>query len=134
VTASSWTDLTLTAVDATHWTARARPCVSTDFRLRSRKAKGPTLHLAVSPAIGIERVRPTSMSGHVNPLLPGVAVRIQRHTSSGWKRVASATIGSDGSFRAEFTVVAGRYRAKVVPPPSTGLVTGYSPVLSVVTS
>jgi stage II sporulation protein D len=133
VTDGSWSNVALTNVDATHWTARRRPCVSMDYRIVSHRATGGKFHLAVSPAVGIETVRATFMSGHVNPLLPGVNVTIQRRTSSGWTNAKTTPIQSDGSFRAEFNVAAGRYRAKVVPPSSTGLVTGYSPVLEVVT-
>jgi hypothetical protein len=75
----------------------------------------------------------TALNGSVNPLLPGQTVSIQRQTPSGWTLVKRTTIRSDGTFRATFNVVAGDYRAKVVPPSSTGLVTGYSPVLHVVT-
>lgn len=132
VTGGSWAALPLNKVDETHWTAEQRPCVSTDYRVVSRKATGALLHVPVSPAVGIETARATSMSGHVNPLLTGVPVIIQRRTSSGWKKVTSTPIRSDGSFRAEFSVTEDVYRAKVVPPSSTGLVTGYSPKLTVV--
>ena len=50
-----------------------------------------------------------------------------RLTSSGWRRVATATIRADGTFRANFNVIAGNYRARVIPPTSSGLVAGYSP-------
>jgi hypothetical protein len=45
--------------------------------------------------------------------------------------VASTTIQGDGSFKAVFDVKEATYRAKVVPPASTGLVTGFSPPLRV---
>jgi hypothetical protein len=45
--------------------------------------------------------------------------------------VTTTTIRYDASFRANFTLAEARYRAKVVPPPSTGLVTGYSPSVTV---
>jgi SpoIID/LytB domain protein len=130
---TSWTTIPLTFVDATHWTALHRPCVSTDYRLVSKKARGRATRLPVSPAVGIETVRAGSVGGHVNPLLPGVAVAIQRRTSQGWQTVKRTTIRSDGSFRAAFPVVEGRYRARVAPPSSTGLVTGYSAPVTVVT-
>jgi hypothetical protein len=130
---STWTNLSLTEVDSTHWTAHHRPCVSTDYRLRSAKARNPIAHLAVAPAIAFDAVqRRGALTGKVNPLLRGNAVTIQRRTSSGWKAVASTTLRDDGSFRAVFDVTNGVYRAKVVPPASTGLVTGYSPRLKVV--
>jgi hypothetical protein len=40
-------------------------------------------------------------------------------------------VQSDGNWRAEFHVVEGVYRARIRPPASTGLVTGYSPPLTV---
>ena len=134
VTGSTWTNLALTVVDSTHWTAHHRPCVSTDYRLHSNKANNPIAHLAVSPAIAFDEVqRHGALTGKVNPLLPGNRVTIQRRTSSGWNAVATTTIRDDGSFRAVFAVTDGVYRAKVVPPSSTGLVRGLSPRLTVVT-
>jgi stage II sporulation protein D len=131
VKASAWTNMTLTDAGSSHWTASHRPCVSTDYRLISRKTTNPLVHVAVSPQVGIETVRPSYLAGHVNPLLPGVAVAIQRHTAAGWKKVTTTTIRDDGSFRANFTLAEARYRAKVVPPASTGLVRGYSPPVTV---
>jgi stage II sporulation protein D len=133
-TSSTWTAMTLTQVDATHWKATRRPCVSMNYRLRSRDAVGPRIHVDVSPNIAFDaRQRPGALKGKVNPLLPGTPVTIQRRTSAGWRNVATTTIRSDGTFRAAFTVRNGVYRAKVVPPASTGLVTGFSPTLTVVT-
>jgi hypothetical protein len=134
VTESTWTNLPLTVVDPTHWSARHRPCVSTDYRLHSRRANNPIAHLAVAPAIAFDEVqRHGALTGKVNPLLPGNIVTIQRRTSSRWKAVATTTLRDDGSFRAAFAVTDGVYRAKVVPPSSTGLVRGLSPRLTVVT-
>jgi hypothetical protein len=59
---------------------------------------------------------------------------VQRRTSSGWSFAGSGTLQADGSFNADFDLEEGVYRARVVPPASTGLATGYSPVLHVVTS
>jgi stage II sporulation protein D len=132
VTGSTWTNLPLTVVDSSHRTARHRPCVSTDYRLRSNKATNPIWHLKVAPAIAFDELqRQGALTGKVNPLLPGNLVTIQRRTSSGWQPVATTTIRDNGSFRAAFAVTDGVYRAKVVPPSSTGLVTGFSPRLTV---
>jgi stage II sporulation protein D len=134
VTGTSWTAVALTAVDAKHWTVTRRPCVSMDYRVVSDSAGGPSVHVAVAPDIAFDAVQHQgALTGKVNPLLTGTSVRIQKRSSTGWHTVALTTIKSDGSFRAEFNVAAGRYRAKVVPPSSTGLVTGFSPVLEVVT-
>jgi stage II sporulation protein D len=135
VTGSTWTAVPLTRVDATHMQATRRPCVSVDFRLLTAYATGPRAHHSVYPDIGMTlNAAGTAVRGSVNPLLPGTTVTIQRHTPSGWKAVASAVIRADGTFSARLHAVAGAYRARVIPPASTGLVTGYSPVLHVVTS
>jgi stage II sporulation protein D len=134
VTGSSWTAIPLTTVDATHYVATRRPCVSMNYRVRTKYASRPLLRHPVFPDIGMNlNAAGTAMNGSVNPLLPGQTVAIQRQTPSGWTLVTSTTIRADGTFRAAFNVVAGDYRAKVVPPSSTGLVAGYSPVLHVVT-
>jgi stage II sporulation protein D len=133
VTASSWSDVPLTTVDETHYTATKKPCVSTDYRVRTRYSAKPIVRHLVFPNIGMDLNRgATGLHGSVNPLLPGRTISIQRHKSSGWATVATTTIKSDGTFRALFHVVAGDYRARVVPPSGSGLVTGYSPVLHVV--
>jgi stage II sporulation protein D len=134
VTTSSWSNVPLTTIDDTHYRATQRPCVSTDYRVRTRYTAKPVIRHLVFPNIGMTLNRAgTAFSGSVNPLLPGRTVTVQRHSSAGWKTVASATIRSDGTFRAAFNAVAGDYRARVVPPSGSGLVTGYSPVLHVVT-
>jgi SpoIID/LytB domain protein len=132
VTSSTWTKVALNKVDAKHWKTTRVPCVSMDYRIRSRDAAGPRVHVAVSPNVAFDaRQHAGSLTGKVNPLLPGQAVTIQRKTASGWKAVASTTIQGDGSFKAVFGVKEATYRAKVVPPAATGLVTGFSPPLQV---
>ena len=42
-----------------------------------------------------------------------------------------ATVKDDGTFRANFEVKPGTYRAKIVPPSGSGLLTGKSPTLTV---
>jgi hypothetical protein len=107
--------------------------VSTDYRVRTRYSAKPLVRHLVFPNIGMDLNRgATGLHGSVNPLLPGRTVSIQRHKSSGWATVATTAIKSDGTFRALFHVVAGDYRARIVPPSGSGLVTGYSPVLHVV--
>jgi SpoIID/LytB domain protein len=131
-TSAGWTPVALNKVDATHWKVTRRPCVSVDYRLRSRDAAGPRIHVDVSPNVAFDaQQRAGALTGKVNPLLTGKTVTVERKTSSGWKAVATGTIDSDGSFRAAFNVEEAKYRAKVVPPASTGLVTGWSPVLAI---
>jgi SpoIID/LytB domain protein len=132
VTGSAWTEVPLNQVDASHWQATRRPCVSMDYRIRSSDAAGPRIHVDVAPNIAFDaQQRAGALTGKVNPLLPGVTVAVQKKIATGWKRVATATIQADGSFRAVFAVQEAKYRAKVSPPASTGLVTGWSPVLQV---
>ena len=129
---TTWTKVALTKVDDRHWKRTRFPCVSIDYRIRSREATGPRVHVDVAPNIAFDaRQRAGALTGKVNPLLPGRAVTIQRKTMSGWKAVASTTIQGDGSFKAVFDVKEATYRAKVVPPASTGLVRGFSPPLRV---
>jgi SpoIID/LytB domain protein len=133
-TSNTWTTISLRKVDATHWTATRHPCVSMDYRVRSSDAVGPRIHVDVSPDVAFDATqRAGALTGKVNPLLAGHPVTVQRRTSSGWISAATAPIAEDGSFRAAFEVAEGRYRARVRPPASTGLTTGYSPVLHVVT-
>jgi SpoIID/LytB domain protein len=131
-TSPGWAPVALNKVDATHWKVTRRPCVSVDYRLRSRDAAGPRIHVDVSPNVAFDaQQRAAALTGKVNPLLTGKTVTVEKKTSAGWKAVGTGTIDSDGSFRAAFNVEEAKYRAKVVPPASTGLVTGWSPVLAV---
>jgi hypothetical protein len=132
-TSSTWTEVALNKVDATHWKVTRHPCVSMNYRVRSGEAAGPMAHVDVSPNVAFDaRQHANGLTGKVNPLLTGQTVTVQKKTSSGWKGVATATLQADGSFKAVFNVTNGFYRAKVVPSASTGLVTGYSPKLKVV--
>jgi SpoIID/LytB domain protein len=132
-TSSTWTEVALNKVDSTHWRITRHPCVSIDYRVRSSDASGPIVHVDVSPNIAFDaRQHAGALTGKVNPLLTGQTVTVQKKTSSGWSRVATAPLQADGSFKAVFEVTNGYYRAKVVPAASTGLVTGYSPKLKVV--
>jgi stage II sporulation protein D len=131
---STWTPITLTNVEAGHWRATRHPCQSIDYRVRSAKAAGPSIHVTVSPDVAFSEIQSAdALAGRVNPTLAGSPVAVQRDTTSGWVAVAHTTVAADGTFRADFAVHEGVYRARVVPPASTGLVTGYSPVLHVVT-
>jgi stage II sporulation protein D len=132
-TSSTWTEVALNKVDATHWKVTRHPCVSMNYRVRSGEVAGPMVHVDVSPNVAFDaRQHANGLTGKVNPLLTGQTVTVQKNTSSGWKGVATATLQADGSFKAVFNVTNGFYRAKVVPSASTGLVTGYSPKLKVV--
>lgn len=132
VTSTTWTEVALKKVDGSHWKTTRSPCISMDYRIRSRDAAGPRIHVDVSPNVAFNaRQRAGALSGKVNPLLPGRTVTIQKRTASGWNAVASTTIQGDGSFKAVFDVKEATYRARVVPPAGSGLVTGFSPPLQV---
>jgi stage II sporulation protein D len=135
-TSTTWTKIALSKKDAAHWATMRHPCVSTDYRLVTPDAAGPRVHVDVMPSIAFDVSQPSNRSGltgDVRPLsLAGTALIVQRDTGPGWARVADTTIRSDGTFKASFDVTEGDYRAKVVPPDSSGLVTGFSPRLTVV--
>jgi stage II sporulation protein D len=131
---STWTEISLRKVDATHWRATRHPCISMDYRVRSERAVGPVIHVKVLVDVAFAEIQGAdALTGRVNPTLAGSPVAVQRDTTSGWVDVAHTTVAADGAFRADFAVQEGIYRARVVPPSSTGLATGYSPVLHVVT-
>jgi nitrogen fixation protein FixH len=96
---------------------------------------GPRVHVTVSADLAFDAAQRTdALSGRVNPELAGETVTVQRQAASGWSSTATATVAADGTFRAAFEVEEGVYRARVVPAASSGLATGYSPPLHVVTS
>jgi SpoIID/LytB domain protein len=134
-TSSTWTQITLNKLDATHWRATRHPCVSMNYRVKSAQAVGPSIHVKVTPDVAFNELqRADALTGKVNPLLAGNPVAVERRTSFGWTLAGTGTLQADGSFSADFDVEEGVYRARVVPPASTGLKTGYSPILHVVTS
>jgi stage II sporulation protein D len=133
-TSSTWTEIDLNRIDNTHWRATRHPCVTMNYRVRSDQAVGPSIRVKVSPDVAFNELQNAgALTGRVNPLLAGTSVSVERRTQSGWTFAGSGTLEADGSFSAGFDVAAGVYRARVVPPASTGLTTGYSPVLHVVT-
>jgi stage II sporulation protein D len=131
---STWTEIPLQKIDARHWRTTRHPCESIDYRVLSARAAGPRVHVTVVADVAFDAVQGAdALTGKVNPRLAGRPVAVQRQTQSGWATAASTAIAADGSFRAEFEVEEGVYRARVVPLASSGLATGYSPPLHVVT-
>jgi stage II sporulation protein D len=131
---STWTEISLRKVDSTHWRATRHPCISMDYRVRSARAVGPLIHVKVVVDVAFAELQGAdALTGRVNPTLAGSPVAVQRDTASGWLDVARTTVDADGTFRADFAVQEGVYRARVVPPSSAGLAIGFSPVLHVVT-
>jgi stage II sporulation protein D len=134
-TGSTWTNIRLNKIDATHWRTTRHPCVSVDYRVKSDLATGPKIHVRVSPDVAFDASqRSDVLSGKVNPLLAGIPVAVERRTDSGWTLAAVTALLADGSFRAPLDVEEGVYRARVVPPAWTGMVPAYSPTLTVVTN
>jgi stage II sporulation protein D len=132
-TSSTWTAIPLNKVETGHWRITRHPCQSMVYRVRSSRAAGPTVRVKVTPDIAFnETQKNDALTGRVIPALAGSPVAIQRDTTSGWVDVAHTTVTADGTFRADFAVQQGVYRARVVPPSSSGLATGYSPALHVV--
>jgi SpoIID/LytB domain protein len=129
----SWTTIPLRKIDATHWRATRHPCTSRDYRVVSRRAKGPGIHVSVSPSVAFSaRQEGDGLAGRVSPAAAGSLVTVERRVLGGWTPVAQTTVAVDGTFRAGFTVSEGAYRAEVVPPLGSGLATAYSPTLTLV--
>jgi hypothetical protein len=111
------------------------PRKETSYRLTSPAATTTAARIVVAAKIVLTDSSATALKGTVRPLsLAGRTVVIDRQRPDGsWARaVATATVKSDGSFRAAFNVRAGRdYRARITPPATSGLVRGVSPELHV---
>jgi SpoIID/LytB domain protein len=132
--ASAWENMTVKKVDSDEYFAVARPCRGTTYRLHSPVASGSSVSVKVTPRIVFRDTQPAGgLRGLVSPLsLAGRTVHVARERNDGsWKGVATAVVQSDGKWRADFDVVEGVYRARIKPPESSGLVTGYSPKLTV---
>jgi hypothetical protein len=62
----------------------------------------------------------------------GRTVKVDRKRADGtWRLVGTATVATDGTWKAVFQVVEGVYRARITPPSGSGLVPGVSPPLTV---
>ena len=112
------------------------PRRATSYRLVSPLATGPAAGVQVAAKIVFAATQPSyGLVGAVRPKsLAGRAVQVQRRRADGsWATVATAVVDRDGVFRARFAVRAGVYRARIVPPSGSGLVTGVSPTLTVTT-
>jgi stage II sporulation protein D len=133
----TWQNMAVTKVDRDEYYGIDRPCRGTSYRLHSPAATGLNLSVEVAPRIvfgGTQPDAPNALRGLVKPgaRLAGETVFVSRKRNDGtWKRVGTATIASDGSWKSVFHVVEGTYRARVSPPASTGLVPGYSPPFTI---
>jgi len=126
---SSWTDMSVTKVDAAHYYGIDKPCGATSYRLHSAAANSGAMSVKVAPKIVFSLTQPANdgLKGSVRPIsLAGQTVHLDRKRKDGtWaKNVGSAIVQSDGRWHAEFNAVSGTYRARLAPPSSTGLVPG----------
>jgi stage II sporulation protein D len=126
---SSWTDMTLKEDDSAHYHGIDRPCRATAYRLHSAAAHSASAAVKVAPKIVFSGTQPANdgLEGSVRPIsLAGRTVHVDRKRNDGtWaKKVGSAVVQSDGNWHAHFNAVSGTYRARLVPPKSTGLVPG----------
>jgi len=126
---SSWTDLSVTKDDATHYHGIDRPCRATSYRLHSGAANTSPTAVKVAPKIVFSDTQPADdgLKGAVRPItLAGQTVHVDRKRNDGtWaKNVGSAVVQSDGKWHAHFNAGSGTYRARLAPPSSTGLVPG----------
>ena len=129
--ATAWADITEVSgnVDVT-----LRPKKTTSYRLKSSRAAGQPVSIAVAAKVVFDVTHPAgALTGSVRPrTLAGRTVTVQKKQANGsWASVATATVNAEGAFRANFNVTAGAYRALISPPASSGLLAGKSPMLNV---
>jgi hypothetical protein len=129
--ASAWSDVSPVSGDVD---ITLRPRKGTSYRLKSTQASGPAVAIAVAAKIVFDVQQPSGgLKGFVRPKsLAGRTVTIQKRQGSGsWASVATTTVNADGTFRANFAVSAGTYRARISPSASSGLLDGTSGTLNV---
>jgi SpoIID/LytB domain protein len=131
----SWTDLaSASGTDSRFF----KPGKKTSYRLHSGQASTVPQQVVVAAAIFFSSTQPAqgALRGTVRPVsLAGQTVFVDRRRADGsWRRgLASAIVNADGTWRAAFAVRPGVYRARIVPPQSSGLVTGVTPTLTITT-
>jgi stage II sporulation protein D len=128
--AASWSDISPVSGDVD---VTLRPRKTTSYRLRSSEAVGYALSVSVAAKVVFDVTHPAgALTGIVRPkALAGETVTVQKKANGSWTTVATATVNSEGRFRANFNVKPGTYRARISPPASTGLLAGKSPTLTV---
>jgi stage II sporulation protein D len=136
VTGGAWQNLATEPAGADSFSFVHRPCQSTIYRLPSSAANGASVQVNVAPLILFNETQPaggTALKGTVRPLsMAGRTVKVDRKRADGtWRLVGTATVATDGTWKAVFQVVEGVYRARITPPSGSGLVPGVSPPLTV---
>ena len=100
------------------------------YRIEVTGAASPPALLRVAPRVQlVQPVDLTALGGTVRPRLAGATVTIERRQGSAWRKVAETKVDRSGSFRAQFAVVPGSFRARV--PAVNGFAEGTAPVLAV---
>ncbi len=123
---TSWQPVSLPAGAGGSFTVGVAATQTADYRLSVGKAQ-LVVRVAVAPQVALQQA-PSLLSGSVQPISAGAAVKLQRQEGSTWSSVATATVAPDGSFSAPVPVEQGAsYRA--VLPAGGGLAAGVSPVL-----
>jgi stage II sporulation protein D len=110
------------------------PRKTTWYRLRAPTATGSAVKIAVRAKIAFDVTQPAGgLRGIVRPRsLAGRTVTIQKRKADGsWANVATTTVTAEGTFRANFNVTPGTYRARISPPASSGLLSSTSQTLTV---
>ena len=95
------------------WSFVVKPTQNTRYTANSGKADSPNLDVTVRAAVTLKlsdrtprRGQRVTFSGHVCPQRDGVAIRIQRRTSAGWRRIASPVLADiPGSTCSSYSVV-----------------------------
>lgn len=129
--ASVWSDVTSVNGDVD---VTLRPRKTTSYRLRAPTATGSPVKISVRAKIAFDVTQPVGgLRGIVRPRsLDGETVTIQRRKADGsWATVATTTVTAEGTFRANFNVTPGTYRAHISPPSASGLLSGTSQRLTV---
>jgi hypothetical protein len=106
--------------------------VTTDYRLTSATLTSPPVRVSVAPRVRLYPVtQQTALTGIARPIIVGARVEIQRLSGSSWRVVARTVLDERGEFEARLDLVAGTYRARVIP--GRGLVPGVSREVKVLT-
>jgi hypothetical protein len=95
------------------WSFVVKPTQNTRYTANSGKADSPNLDVTVRAAVTLKlsdrtprRGQRVTFSGRVCPQRDGVAIRIQRRTSAGWRRIASPVLADiPGSTCSSYSVV-----------------------------
>jgi stage II sporulation protein D len=111
-------------------TVRAKPAVTTWFRLGTADARSAPVRVLVAPRVRLDPPTATvALSGTVTPVLAGATVVLQRQRGETWANASSAKVNEQGTFMVRVRVMPGSYRAMVLP--SGSYATALSPVLRV---